>query len=175
VAACRAGAGSLGIKYDPVPYRPTILQKYYYFQQLSKTFALGSVFRLSLSSLDGEMDYAYGKKPFLNAAAAKNSNGTWGIGLSNYTSATFQNGDDLKDFALHNSGYPAVPIRATIHMPELAKVKSLWFAVHYSTATVGNQPNGFVMMHNSVVTILIQPLELVTLVSVVSPCPSLVK
>ena len=157
------------IKYDPVPYRPTILQKYYYFQQLSETFAFGSVFRHSLSSLDGEMDYTYGKKPRLNAAAAKNPNGTWGIGLSNFTSATFQDQDDPKDFALHNSGYPAVSMQVTIRMPELAKVKRLRFAVHHSTATVSNQPKGFVIMHSGVVTVLVQPLELVTLVSDMSP------
>ena len=68
------------IKYDPGPYRLTILQKYYYLRQLAETFDAGAVFRHSRSSLDGEMDYAYGKKPRVNAAA-RNSNGTWSLGL----------------------------------------------------------------------------------------------
>ena len=153
------------IKYDPMPYRPTILQKYFYLKQLSATFPLGSVFRHSVSGLEGEMDYTYGKKPRLNAAIAKRPDGTWGVGLSDYTSTTFQNTDDPKDFSLHNSGYAAVPLQVTLYIAELTKVKSLRFTVYHSTATVSDQPNGVVVMHYGTVIVPVQPLELVTLVS----------
>lgn len=154
------------IKYEPVPYKPTILQKYYYLKQLSETFDVGTAFRHSRSSLDGEMDYTYGKKPRVNAAAARNPDGTWGIGLSNYTSPTFRDADDPKNLPLHNSGYPAQAFRVKVRVPELAKVSALRFAVRQSTAMVGDRPGGFVVMHNGVVAVPLLPLELVTLRSV---------
>ena len=154
------------IKYDPAPYKPTILQKYYYLKQLSETFDVGAAFRHSRSSLDGEMDYTYGKKPRVNTAAARNPDGTWGIGLSNFTSPSFRDADNPKDFALHNSGYPAQAFQVTVRMPELAKVKAMRFAVRQSTATVGDRPGGVVVMHNGVLTVPIVPLELVTLRSI---------
>jgi len=154
------------IKYDPAPYKFTVLQKYYYLKQLAEAFDVGAAFRHSLSSLDGEMDYTYGKKPRVNAAAARNPDGTWGIGLSDYTSPIFTNADDPKDFALHNSGYAAQPFRVTVRVPELSKIKALRFAVRRSTATVSDQPAGFAAMHGGVVTMLVRPLELVTMRSV---------
>jgi len=154
------------IKYAPAPYKPTILQKYYYLKQLSEAFDAGAAFRHSRSSRDGEMDYAYGKKPRVNAAAARNPDGTWGVGLSNYTSPTFRDADDPKDFALHNSGYPAQAFQVTVRVPELAKINALRFAVRRSTATAGDRPGGFVVMHNGVMTISLMPLELVTLRSI---------
>ena len=151
------------LKYDVAPYRLTVLQKYYYLQQLGQAFDVGAVFRHSLSSLDGEMTYTYGKKPRVNAAVAKNPDGCWAIGVSNYTSPTFQDADDPKDFGLHNSGYHARSYAVTVVVPELVKFKTLRFAVRHSTAAVGNQGDGFVVMHNGRVTVPVGPLELVTL------------
>ena len=154
------------IKYDPAPYKPTILQKYYSLKQLAEAFDVGAAFRHSRSSLDGEMNYTYGKKPRVNAAAARNPDGTWGIGLSNYTSPTFRDADDPHDFALHNSGYAAQAFQVTVRVPELAKRGAVRFVVRRSTATVGDRPGGFVLMHNGVVTVPLLPLELITLRSI---------
>ena len=83
---------------------------------LAETFGVGAAFCYSLSSLDGERHRAYGKKPRVNAAA-HNQEGTWGVGLSNYTSPTFTDMDAPRDFALHNSGYAAQIFFVTVRVP----------------------------------------------------------
>ncbi len=151
------------LKYD-LPYHLTILQKYFYLQQITQAFDVGAVFRHSLSSLDGEMTYTYGKKPHLNAAVARNPDGTWAIGLSNFTAPGFQNADDAKNFALHNSGYHAETYAVTVRVPELAPVKFLRFAVSRSDSRLGDAPAGYAVMHSGVVTLPgVEPLNLVTL------------
>jgi len=138
--------------------------QYYYYQQLSRTFAVGAVFRASRSDAEGNMTYTYGKKPRLTAAAARNPDGTWGIGLSNYTSPAFQDADDPKDFAVHNSGYAARTFAVAVRVPELARVKTLRFAVRRSNSGVNDVPAGTVVMHSGVVTVPnVGPLDLVTL------------
>ena len=152
------------LKYDLAPYRLTVLQKYYALKQLSETFDTGAVFRHSLSSRDGEMTYTYGKKPRLNAAVAKNPDGTWGVGLSNYTAPGFSDADDPKDFALHNSGHAAQAFAVTVIVPELARVKVLTFAVRRGNAGVADAPAGTVLMHNGRLKIpRIGPLDVITL------------
>jgi len=131
---------------------------------LSRTFAVGAVFRASRSDAEGNMTYTYGKKPRLTAAAARNPDGTWGIGLSNYTSPAFQDADDPKDFAVHNSGYAARTFAVAVRVPELARVKTLRFAVRRSNSGVNDVPAGTVVMHSGVVTVPnVGPLDLVTL------------
>lgn len=156
------------LKFDPEtassPFRLTVLQKYYYLKQLSETFDLGAVFRHSLSSLDGEMTYTYGKKPRLNAAAARNPDGSWGIGFSNFTSPAFTDADDPKNFAQHNSGYAARTFEVTVRVPELAAVKSLRFAAHRSSSGVSDRPTGVLVMHSGVLVVpAAGPLNLITL------------
>jgi len=152
------------LAYTPKPFAMTTFQKYYYYRQLSRTFYVGAVFRHSQSGLDGDMTWTYGKKPHLSAGAARNPDGTWGIGLSNFTSPTFQNADDEKDFALHNSGYPAQTFAVTVRVPELARVKAVRFAVRRSNSGVNDVPAGVAVMRAGVVTIPdVRPLDLVTL------------
>ena len=152
------------LAYTPTPFTITTFQKYYYYRQLSRAFDVGAVFRHSQSGLDGDMTWTYGKKPHLSAAAARNPNGAWSIGLSNFTSPTFQNADDEKDFALHNSGYPAQTFAVTVRVPELARIKALRFAVRRSNSGVNDLRAGTVVMHGGVVTVpAVGPLDLVTL------------
>ena len=152
------------LAYTPTPFAVTTFQKYYYYRQLSRTFDIGAVFRASGSSQDGDMTYTYGKKPKLTAAAARNPDGTWGIGLSNYTSPTFTDAGDEKDFAVHNGGYAARTFAVTVRVPELASVKALRFAVRRSNSGVDDVPMGTVVMHNGVVMVsAVEPLDLVTL------------
>lgn len=152
------------LKYDLAPYKLTVLQKYYALKQLSETFDIGAVFRHSLSSRDGEMTYTYGKKPNLNAAVAEDPDGTWGIGLSNYTAPTFRDADDPKNFALHNSGYSAKTFAVTIIIPELAKVKALRFAVRRGNSGVDDALAGTVVMRNGRVTVpRVGPFDVITL------------
>lgn len=152
------------LAYTPKPFAITTFQKYYYYKQLSETFEVGAVFRSSRSASEGEMTYTYGKKPKLTAAAARNPDGTWGIGLSNFTAPTFSDADDPKDFNQHNSGYAARTVAVTVTVPELAAAKSLRFAVRRSGSRINDTPSGIVVMHRGVVTIPnVGPLELVTL------------
>ena len=154
------------LKYDVNPFRLTVLQKYYYFQQLSQTFDTGAALRRSLSSLDGEMTYTYSHapahKPQLNAAAARSRDGSWGIGLSDFTSDYFAT-SEAPSWYREQGGSSAQTFTVTIHVPELTKFKTLRFAVRHSTAVIGNQPAGAVVMRRGAVTITVHPLELVTL------------
>jgi len=152
------------LAYTPRPFAVTTFQKYYYYEQLSGTFDVGAVFRASLSGAEGDMTYTYGKKPALTAAAALNPDGTWGIGLSNFTSPTFTDADDPKDFAAHNGGHAARTFAVTVRVPELARVKALKFAVRRSNSGVNDAPAGTVVMRGGVVTVpAVGPLDLVTL------------
>lgn len=152
------------LKYDIAPFRLTLLQKFFYLKQITQAFDIGAVFRHSLSSLNGEMTYTYGKKPQLNAAAARNPDGSWAIGLSNYTSPSFLDADDPKDFVMHNSGYHARILAVTVRVPELAQVKSLRFAVYRSRSRPGAAPMEYAVMHRGILTVpTVGPLELVTL------------
>ena len=152
------------LAYMPRPFAVTTFQKYFYYRQLSRTFAVGAVFRHSQSTLDGDMTWTYGKKPHLSAGAARNPDGTWAVGLSNYTSPTFQSGGDEKDFAQHNGGFPAQTFAVTVRIPELARVPALRFAVRRSLSGVNDVPAGVVVLHYGVVTVpAVTPLELVTL------------
>jgi len=150
--------------YTPSPFAVTTFQKYYYYKQLSQAFDVGAVFRASRSVSEGDMTYTYGKKPRLTAGAARNPDGSWGIGLSNDTSPTFGDADDGKNFAVHNSGYAARTFAVTVRVPELARVKTLRFAVRRSNSGVNDVPAGTIVMHNGIVTLpAVGPLDLVTL------------
>ena len=157
------------LKFDLNPYRLTVLQKYYYWKQISETFDVGAILRHSTSDLDGEMTYTYGKKPHCNAAVARNPDGTWGIGLSNYTAPEFGDADDPKDFALHNSGYLAQNYAVTVKIAELAKIKELRFAMRRSNSGVGDAEIGTLVMRYGEITVPnAGPLDLITLRSIKS-------
>lgn len=152
------------LAYTPAPFSITTFQKYYYYKQLSQTFDVGAVFRASRSDTEGDMTYTYGRKPRLTAAAARNPDGSWGIGLSNFTSPTFTDAGDEKDFAVHNGGYAARTFAVTVRVPELASVNALRFAVRRSSGGVDDAAAGTVVMRGGVVSVpAVGPLDLVTL------------
>ena len=158
------------LKYAVSPFRLTILQKYYSLRQLSDTFDVGAAVRHSLSSLDGEMEYsdshAPQHKPHLNAAAARNPDGTWGIGLSNFTSDEFT-APNVPDWERQQGGYPAQTLTVTIHIPELAGVKTLHFAMRRCNSGLNDVAAGTVIMHYGRMTVpSVRPLDLITLRSV---------
>jgi hypothetical protein len=154
------------LKYGVNPYRLTVLQKYYYLRQLGAAFDVGAVFRHSRSSLDGEMTYTFSHapahKPHLNAAAARNPDGTWAVGLSNFTSDAFQ-APDSPAWYREQGGYPAQTFAVTVRVPELARTRALRLAVRRSDSVAGDRPAGFVVMRGGAVTLTVHPLELVTL------------
>ena len=137
--------------------------KYYYLRRLSDTFDVGSVFRHSVSSSEGDMTYTYGRKPRLNAAAAKNPDGTWGVGLSNFTGDGFlQDTQQNRD----NSGYPPENLAVTVRVPELASAGDVPFHLHRNSATLRDIDEGLVILHHGEANVTIAPQELVTLRSV---------
>ncbi len=134
--------------------------KYYYLRRLSQTFDVGAVFRLSQSSLEGDMTYTYGRKPRLNAAAGRNPDGTWGMALSDFTSNAF-----LQDTQINrdNSGYPPQSFTVTVRVPELARAGDIPFRLTRNSETLRDIDEGMVIMHNGELTAPIAPTELVTL------------
>jgi len=150
------------IRYHAHPFQYELLEPYYYLKQLSETFGVGAVCRRATSSLEGDMTYTFGKKPRITAAAAKNPDGTWAIGISNYTSPNFKDDDDPKDFNLHNSGYAAMTYQVTVNVAELAGTQTKTFRVHRSSKS-NNLPDETVVMYNGQITLSVEPLQLITM------------
>ena len=148
------------IAYTTRPLRTTVFQKYFYYKQLSQTFDVGAVFRKSQSSLDGEMTWTYGPKPHLTVAAARNPDGSWGVGLSDFTLPPSASPNNSNGFF---NGDKAHAYTVTVNVPELAGIGSVPFTVQRSSDTLNDAREGSVTMHNGGLTVTIQPLELVTL------------
>ncbi len=154
------------LAFETAPLRTTIFQKYYYYQQLSEAFDVGAVFRDSQSSLEGDMTWTYGQKPRLTAASARNTDGTFSIGLSNYTADSFagvQGWADEKWNKEQGGHTPVQTFRVTIQLPELEGRRNVRFAVHRSNAILKNAPQETVTMKNGAITVNVGPLDLVTL------------
>jgi len=110
------------------------------------------------------MTYTYGKKPRINAAVARNPDGSWAVGISNYTASSFQDAEDPKNFELHNSGYAARTFRVSVHIPELGKRKKVRFAVRRSNRNINNVAEKTLVMQEGIVVIPeVHPLDLITL------------
>lgn len=152
------------IAYTPGPLQTTVFQKYFSYRQLSNAFDVGAVFRQSQSSLEGEMTWTYGPKPRLTVAAARNSDGSWALGISNFTAPGFSVAPNDDGYA---NGFAAQTFDVKIEVPELSKIKTLPFRVTRSGAKNGVQKP--IEMKNGVLTIPnIAPLELVTLRSILA-------
>ena len=155
------------IAYQANPLRLTIFQKYYYYQQLTATFDVGATFRQSTSSTAGGMVWTYGKKPHLTAAAARNPDGSWGVGLCNFTSPRFS--DDPAEPNSSTNGGAARTVAVTLRIAELADAGTVKFAIHRSGPHLTNAAEGTLVADEGMVTLSVEPLELVTLRSVVEP------
>lgn len=140
--------------------------KYHYLQQLTDTFDIGAVFRGSDSDVEGEhgMLWTYGRKPQIVSSTAENPDGTWGIAVVNYTSDEFL---DDPGFHADNAGYDAEAFEVTIFVEELAGYTSLLFAASLSglegDELLENQEQQTVEMRDGYLTLMIDPLQLVTL------------
>ena len=149
------------IAYSPDPLRLTIFQKYYYYRQLAEAFDVGAVFRRCQSSTEGAMTWTYGRKPRLTAAAALNPDGSWSIGLCNFTSPTFT--DDANQPNSATNGQPARTITATVRVPELVAAGPLRFTLHRSGPYLTNAPEGDLTLTGGDLSVTLGPLELVTM------------
>jgi O-glycosyl hydrolase len=136
-----------------------VFEPYYYLRQLGGTFDAGGVFRQSISSLENEMTWTHDNKPRLVVAAARNPDGSWGIGITDYTS----NG-----FPPHfwYPGKPAQSFAVTVKVEELARAGELRFESRRSGPQFKNSREEPVTMRDGQLTVTINPLELVTLRSI---------
>ena len=154
------------LAYTAAPYKLTTFQKFWTYQQLSDTFSVGSVFRHTKSSLEGDMVWTYGKKPRLTAAAARRPDGSWGIALTNFTSPTFN--DDPNDASGptgngYENGFKAQSFTVSLNVPELAGARR--FKVSRSHAGGKAVSDGELQMRGGHLEVTIAPFELVTLTS----------
>ncbi|MBV6623408.1 MAG: hypothetical protein KI793_10800 [Rivularia sp. (in: Bacteria)] len=151
------------IRYWSNPFRYDIFQKYYYLKQLSQAFDVGAVFRKSISSLEGEMKWTYGKKPRITVASAENPDGSWGIALSNYTSNRFI-APYVSKWTRTQKGHKAQTFKVTVFVEELAQAGDISMKVYRSNSNVNNVYTGNIVMHNGKVTVSkVKSLDLITL------------
>lgn len=136
------------------------LLKYYYLRRLSQTFDPGAVFRLSQSSLEGDMTYTYGRKPRLNAAAGRSPDGTWAVALSDFTAEGFVTDTQINR---DNGGSPPEDFQVTVRVPELAGAGDVPFHLFRNSPSLHDIDEGTAMMHGGTLTVTIAPTELVTL------------
>ena len=136
-----------------------VFEPYYYLKQLGLAFDPGAVFRQSTSSLENEMTWAHDNKPRLIAAAARNPDGSWSIGIMDCTA---------DKFPPHFSypGKPAQTFAVTVNIDELAKAGELHFEARRIGPQFKDPHQETVPMSNGQLTITINPLELVTLRSI---------
>lgn len=157
------------IAYSINPLRTTIFQKYFAYRQLANTFDVGALFRDSQSTLDGDMTWTYGQKPRLTASAAQNPDGSWGIGLSNYTAESFLGvqGWSNAEWNKTQGGFtPGQTFPVTLQIEELKNRGNIRFTVQRSSSTTKKAET--VLMQNGQVSLTVAPLELVTLRSTAS-------
>jgi len=102
------------------------------------------------------MTWTRDNKPRLVVATARNPDGSWGIGISDYTSDEFPN-------RFWCPGKPAQSFTVTIKVEELAKAGELRFEARRRGPQFKNYRQEPVTMRHGQLTVTINPLELVTL------------
>jgi hypothetical protein len=112
------------------------------------------------------MHWTYGQKPRLTAAAARNPDGSWAVGLVNYTAKDFKGVQGWSDEGWNEKqgGHtPARTLNVTIEVAELKGVESLNFTVHRTNALTTNAAGQILAMKNGRLTLPVGSLELITL------------
>jgi len=158
------GCCILTFKNDPPKITPFL--KYQSYLQLTNTFDVGAVFRHSQSSLEGEMTWTYGPKPRVIVAAAKNPDGTWAIGITNFTADSFKKvySDTDEKWNVEQGGFtPARTFNVTIEVAELKNAGPVKFAVRQTNAKVANAAGQSLVMKNGLLTLPMASMELITL------------
>jgi O-glycosyl hydrolase len=151
------------IRWRPDPgFGYDLLAKYHYLQQLSQAFAPKAVFRKCESSLDKQMVWTYGRKPHVNAAAARNRDGRWAVAISNFTAPVFDDPAKLTKWEAEQGGWPGETFSVTVALPGKEPAGAR-FAVRRSNAARKNWADGTVEAKDGRVTVTVGPLELVTL------------
>lgn len=155
---------------DPPAVR--LQQKYHVLRQLSDAFDVGAGFRRCRSSLAGDMTYRYGPKPRVNVAVARDPDGSWAIGVADFTSdqlvgptAVAPYNDPKRVDPVNLGGRPSESFRVTVRVPELAG-PDVTFRVRRGGPGRTDAVDVPVQMHGGAVSVDVGPLEVVTLRSV---------
>ncbi|MEO0225084.1 MAG: sugar-binding protein, partial [candidate division WOR-3 bacterium] len=155
------------IKYLVNPFSYTLHPQYYYLKHIATNFDSGCVFRKCTISgftepdgnLDPNMTYTYGKKPMINATAARNPDGSWVIGIVNHTSIHYSDNPGGQD------GWYARIFNIDVDIEEL-RGQTKVFYVSRSGPSGYQRDDGSVEMVDGVVRVNnIYPQELVILKS----------
>ncbi len=136
--------------------------KYHYFKQALDTFDTRCVFRKCVSASEGDMLLTYvgggtNQNPAINAAAAFNPDGSWGITVVNDTGVTGS------PATANNLFYPAASYTVTLTVEELTNTPSTVFTVHRSRASSHRVPSGTLTLTRGTGTFPVAARELVSL------------
>jgi len=107
-----------------------------------------------------QLAWTYGRKPKITAAAGRNLDGSWVLGISNHTLEPEMIGTGK--FNRDNAGHPSERFEVTLQVDELAGAGTLPFQIERSDAEYVNRDAGSLVMENGRVTVTVDPLELVT-------------
>jgi hypothetical protein len=142
------------------------LRKYYFLQQLSRTFDVGALFRYTECNRalpTKDLCWTSGQKPALNVAMAKNPDGSWAIGLVNCTDLGRPTDVAEASWKQGQVFYPPTSYEVTIHVKELETVHNLDFQVVRSDDTLTQAKQGTKHMKHGTLTLTLNPMEMVTL------------
>jgi O-glycosyl hydrolase len=146
------------------------LLKCYYFRQIGQTIVPGAVMRKATTNLrqvsalynkieDSTMVYGFGRKPPLYLAAGVNPDGSWGIGITNYTSDSLPRDTSITAFAA------ATAYNVAVKIEELADSGDISFAAYRCNAVAPYiHKDSAVLMQNGTMTVdSIGPFDMITL------------
>jgi hypothetical protein len=139
---------------------PTFLTKYYYYNFFGRIFKPGCFIRRCVNDYPGNTSFqnmvlTYGNRPYFNAAAAKNPDGSWVLNVVNTTNLTH---DQEKYF-------PSATISIWWHVEELADSGIVHFTRYQSDMFRAGQNMASQTMVNGDILINIGAMNMVTLVS----------
>lgn len=158
-------AGSKIIAYNQFTGEIKPHLKFYYFRQLARTFPPGTIMRKSLTDLDQNprygrssdkyMEYWYGLKIPMSAAAGRRPDGTWGMAAVNHTESRFTE--------YGSSYYPKEDFDVTFYIEELKDSGNIKLAVWKSNNSELEVCEDTVTMVNGEVTVNIEHCDLISL------------
>ena len=73
------------IRYQESPFRTEKLEKFYYFKQFRDIFQDGSRIYDTISNRENKMPWTYQNYADMQATGAKNTDGSWSLGVVNYS------------------------------------------------------------------------------------------
>lgn len=138
----------------------TLYDKHRYLAQLAQAFQPGCVLRKAHSDREEHMHWTYGRKPRVVVAAGRNPDGSWAVGISNYTYNDFPTGSD---FHRENAGHPAQVFTVAVTLDDLSDVPEMPFEVQRSDRHGTRNESSPLIARYGQLELAIDPLELVTL------------